>query len=35
MTPTKLLIGRILIVFAIVITGVWTATQWATAMLTA
>jgi type IV secretion system protein VirD4 len=29
MTPTKLLIGQILIVFAIVIAGVWTATQWA------
>ncbi len=27
MTPTKLLIGQILIVFAIVILGVWTATQ--------
>src|SRR3546814_17383366 len=29
MTPTKLLIGQILIVFAIVIAGVWAATQWA------
>lgn len=29
MTPTKLLIGQILVVFAIVIGGVWTATQWA------
>ena len=29
MTPTKLLIGQALIVFAIVILGVWTATQWA------
>ena len=29
MTHTKLLIGQILIVFAIVIAGVWTATQWA------
>jgi type IV secretion system protein VirD4 len=27
MTPTKLLIGQILIVFAIVIAGVWFATQ--------
>ena len=33
MTPTKLLIGQILIVFAIVIAGVWIATQWAAAML--
>ena len=33
MTPTKLLIGQILIVFAIVLTGVWAATQWAAAML--
>jgi type IV secretion system protein VirD4 len=28
MTPTKLLIGQILIVFAIVIAGVWFATEW-------
>ncbi|NKB64754.1 MAG: IncP-type conjugal transfer protein TraG [Gammaproteobacteria bacterium] len=28
MTPTKLLIGQIAIVFAIVILGVWAATQW-------
>ena len=28
-TPTKLLIGQILVVFAIVIAGVWAATQWA------
>ncbi|MES0002498.1 conjugal transfer protein TraG [Mesorhizobium sp. M0051] len=28
MTPTKLLVGQIVIVFAIVILGVWTATQW-------
>ena len=28
MTPTKLLIGQILIVFAIVLAGVWSATQW-------
>jgi type IV secretion system protein VirD4 len=33
MTPTKLLIGQILVVFLIVILGVWTATQWAAAML--
>jgi len=31
--PTKLLIGQILVVFAIVIAGVWAATQWAAAML--
>jgi len=28
-TPTKLLIGQILIVFAIVIAGIWFATEWA------
>jgi len=33
MTPTSLLIGQITIVFAIVIAGVWSATQWAAAML--
>ncbi|MQX37632.1 conjugal transfer protein TraG [Roseospira navarrensis] len=33
MTPTKLLIGQILVVFAIVILGVWAATQWAADML--
>jgi type IV secretion system protein VirD4 len=33
MTPTKLLIGQILVVFAIVIAGVWASTQWAAAML--
>ena len=33
MTPTKLLIGQILVVFAIVVAGVWTATQWCAAML--
>src|SRR6266498_2273306 len=33
MTPTKLLIGQILIVFAIMVLGVWAATQWAAAML--
>ncbi|OJY70837.1 MAG: conjugal transfer protein TraG [Sphingobium sp. 66-54] len=33
MTPTKLLIGQIIIVFAIMIAGLWAATQWAAAML--
>lgn len=33
MTPTKLLIGQILVVFAIVVAGVWAATQWCAAML--
>ncbi len=33
MTPTKLLVGQILIVFAIVILDVWAVTQWAAAML--
>ena len=33
MTPTKLLIGQILIVFGIIVLGVWAATQWAAAML--
>lgn len=33
MTPTKLLIGQILIVFTIVIGAVWVATQWAAAQL--
>lgn len=33
MTPTKLLIGQIIVVFAIVVAGVWCATQWAAAML--
>jgi type IV secretion system protein VirD4 len=33
MTPTKLLIGQILIVLAIVTLGVWAATQWAASML--
>jgi type IV secretion system protein VirD4 len=33
MTPTKLLIGQILIVFAIIVLGVWAATQWAASML--
>ena len=33
MTPTKLLLGQILIVFAIISAGVWAATQWAASML--
>lgn len=33
MTPTKLLVGQILLVFAIIIAGLWAATQWAAAML--
>jgi type IV secretion system protein VirD4 len=33
LTPTKLLIGQILIVFAIVLGGIWFATQWAAAEL--
>ena len=33
MTPTKLLIGQIVIVFAIVLLGLWFATQWAAAAL--
>jgi len=33
MTPTKLLLGQILIVFAVVIGGLWLATQWAAAEL--
>ena len=33
MTPTKLLIRQIAVVFAIVILGVWTATQWSAHML--
>ena len=33
MTPTKLLIGQIIIVFAIVVAGIWFATQWAAAAL--
>ncbi|KHK91884.1 conjugal transfer protein TraG [Novosphingobium malaysiense] len=33
MTPTKLLIGQIVLVFAIVVLGIWAATQWAAAML--
>ncbi|OJU16590.1 MULTISPECIES: conjugal transfer protein TraG [unclassified Sphingomonas] len=33
MTPTRLLIGQIIVVFGIVIAGIWFATQWAAAML--
>ena len=33
MTPTKLLVGQILVCFAMVTLGVWAATQWAAAML--
>jgi type IV secretion system protein VirD4 len=33
MTPTKLLVGQILIVFAIVILGVWFSTEWCAAQL--
>lgn len=33
MTPTKLLIGQIMIVFAIIAIGLWAATQWAASML--
>ncbi|RRH93268.1 conjugal transfer protein TraG [Mesorhizobium tamadayense] len=33
MTPTKLLIGQIAVVFAIVIIGIWAATQWCAHML--
>jgi type IV secretion system protein VirD4 len=33
MTPTKLLIGQILLVLAIVAAGLWAATQWAASML--
>jgi type IV secretion system protein VirD4 len=33
MTPTKLLIGQLLVVLAIIIASIWTATQWAAAQL--
>ena len=33
MTPTKLLIGQIFVVLAIIVLGVWAATQWAASML--
>lgn len=33
MNPTKLLAGQILVVFAIVIGGIWVSTQWCAALL--
>src|SRR3546814_14232639 len=33
MTPTKLLIGQILVVLAIILASIWVATQWAAAEL--
>jgi type IV secretion system protein VirD4 len=33
MTPTKLLIGQILVVFKIVLLALWAATQWTAAKL--
>ena len=33
MTPTRLLIGQIVIVFGIVLLGIWIATQWAAVQL--
>ncbi|TGT71787.1 MULTISPECIES: conjugal transfer protein TraG [unclassified Mesorhizobium] len=33
MTPTKLLVGQIALVFVIVVVGVWTATEWCAQML--
>ncbi|WP_454883566.1 conjugal transfer protein TraG [Sphingomonas oryzagri] len=33
MSPTKLLLGQIIVVFAIVVLGIWFATQWAAARL--
>ncbi|EQB33254.1 hypothetical protein M529_05525 [Sphingobium ummariense RL-3] len=33
MTPTKLLIGQILVVLAIIVASIWVATQWAAAQL--
>ncbi|EKF39858.1 conjugal transfer coupling protein TraG [Nitratireductor indicus C115] len=33
MTPTKLLVGQVTVVFAIVVLGVWAATQWCAEML--
>jgi type IV secretory pathway TraG/TraD family ATPase VirD4 len=32
MTPTRILVGQTMIVFAIVIAGIWFATQWAAAL---
>ncbi len=33
MTPTKILLGQTLVVFAIVFLGLWASTQWVAAML--
>jgi type IV secretion system protein VirD4 len=33
MTPTKLLIGQMLVVRSIIVLGVWAATQWTALML--
>ena len=33
MTPTKLLIGQIIVVLAIILEGIWAATHWAAASL--
>lgn len=33
MTPTKILLGQIIVVFAIMFAGLWASTQWAAAML--
>ena len=33
MTPTKVLVGQALVVFTIIIGGLWISTQWAAAML--
>lgn len=33
MTPTKLLLGQIIIVIMLVLVGLWAGTQWAAAML--
>ena len=33
MTPQKILIGQIIVVFAIIIAATWAATQWAAHML--
>jgi type IV secretion system protein VirD4 len=33
MSPTKLLLGQIVVVFAIVVLGIWFATQWVAARL--
>lgn len=33
MTPTKLLVGQLIVVLAIILAGIWSATQWAAAAL--